>query len=119
MAPACRVCGQSLELIDTQEERWYCYKDDQLWHEKDQTWAGELTETQEEQMVRIQGQTVKYCKKCGNMLELEDKFCDGCGAEQKKVVLFQQHKTKNESEPLNESKLPTSETEPTLKREEK
>ena len=70
-------------------------------------------------MARIQGQTVRYCKKCGNTLELEDEFCDRCGAEQK-VVLFEQRKTKNEvSEPPNESELPTGATEPTLKREEK
>jgi hypothetical protein len=29
----------------------------------------------------------KFCKRCGNKLELEDQFCDKCGAEQKKKTV--------------------------------
>jgi uncharacterized membrane protein YvbJ len=29
---------------------------------------------------------MKYREKCGNRLELDDEFCDKCGAEQKKVI---------------------------------
>ena len=34
----------------------------------------------------IRAGTVKFCKKCGDQLELEDKFCGRCGAEQRKMV---------------------------------
>ena len=29
----------------------------------------------------------KFCKRCGNKLELEDESCDKCGAEQKKKTV--------------------------------
>ena len=64
-------------------DRWYCYKDDQVWLADEQKWEGQIaSESQAEQP-----QTVKYCKKCGNMLELEDEFCDKCGSGQKKIVV--------------------------------
>lgn len=54
--------------------RWYCYKDDQIW-------LGEAEQPQTQQ-----AQSTKYCKKCGNKLELEDEFCDKCGSRQKKIL---------------------------------
>ena len=44
-------------------------------------------------MEQLMQQAVKYCKNCGNTLELEDHFCDKCGAEQKRVVTLEQQKT--------------------------
>ena len=99
MAPACRVCGEPLTLIDDQEHRWYCFKDDQVWLEKERRWFREMTEDQRSQAEQrqaqqvIQKQTAKYCKKCGNKLELEDKFCDRCGAQQKRSVWVEERKT--------------------------
>ena len=36
--PTCRVCGQQMQLLDEENQRWYCYKDDQVWLEKEQRW---------------------------------------------------------------------------------
>lgn len=71
-----------MSLLDEDEQRWYCLKDDQVWLGKAQKWVGRAPQT--EQQPTQQTQAVKYCKKCGNKLELEDEFCDKCGAEQKK-----------------------------------
>jgi ribosomal protein L40E len=84
LAPACRVCGQPLELIDAQRQGWYCYEDDQIWLDKEQRWMEETTEQLEQQ------ERTKYCKKCGNRLDLQDEYCDRCGAKQMRVVRFDQ-----------------------------
>jgi hypothetical protein len=88
-------------LIDEETGKWYCYKDDQAWMGKEQRWLGETSsnEAQRKQMEQLQQekQTVKYCKKCGNRLELEDEFCDKCGAEQKRAVTLEQQKTKTQT----------------------
>jgi hypothetical protein len=39
LAPTCRVCGQQMQLLDEDEQgRWYCYKDNELWRDKEQKW---------------------------------------------------------------------------------
>ena len=103
--PTCRICGQSMQFLGEDEKgrsgsRWYCYKDDQVWVADDQRWLGQIaseaSESQAEQPQTKQTQTVKYCKKCGNQLELEDEFCDKCGkqcAKQKKIVALEQNMT--------------------------
>jgi hypothetical protein len=85
LEPLCRVCGKSLTSLGTEEDpRWYCYKDDEVWLGEEQGW---LERKQVEKPKTEQAQIVKYCKKCGNKLELEDEFCDKCGAEQKEIVV--------------------------------
>ena len=37
--PTCRICGKPLSLIDTQEQRWYCYKDDQVYFAEQNHWG--------------------------------------------------------------------------------
>lgn len=69
-----------MSLLDEEEQRYYCHKDDQLWLGRKKKWVGEIEPESK------QTQTVKYCKKCGNKLEVEDEFCDKCGAEQKGIV---------------------------------
>jgi uncharacterized membrane protein YvbJ len=71
---------------DEEQQRWYCYRDDQVWLEKEQKWKGQI-------MLPTEQHAVKYCKKCGNKLELEDAFCDRCGAKQKMVVTLDQQET--------------------------
>jgi hypothetical protein len=71
-----------MQLLDEENQQWYCYKDDQVWLGKEQKWK----EPPVEQPQTEQTQAVKYCKKCGNKLEFGDEFCDKCGAEQKKSV---------------------------------
>jgi ribosomal protein L37E len=46
----------------------------------------EKTNSKSSETKQQQTQTVKYCRKCGNMLELEDEFCDKCGSGQKKML---------------------------------
>jgi hypothetical protein len=79
--PTCRVCGQRMKLLDDEAQKWYCFKDDEVWFGKEQRW-----EEQVERPTKEQIQSVKYCKKCGNMLQLEDEFCDRCGSGQKKIL---------------------------------
>jgi hypothetical protein len=37
--PKCRVCGQSMKLLDEEKQRWYCYKDDDVYYAKEQRWG--------------------------------------------------------------------------------
>jgi hypothetical protein len=39
--PVCRTCGRQMVLLDKNEERWYCYKDDEVFLAKEQRWIGE------------------------------------------------------------------------------
>ena len=77
--PTCRVCGQPMQPLDEEGQRWYCYYDDQRWFDKEQKWLGEIKDQEQQKQT-------KYCKKCGNMLELEDEFCDRCGSGQRKSL---------------------------------
>jgi hypothetical protein len=36
--PTCRVCGQPMHLLAEEEQRYYCYKDDQVWLGKERRW---------------------------------------------------------------------------------
>ncbi len=38
----CRKCGQPMNLLDEEEQRWYCFKDDLLYVGKDQHWSDEI-----------------------------------------------------------------------------
>lgn len=81
LVPKCRVCGEPLTSLGTEEEpRWYCYKDDEIWLGEERGWHEPKPPATE------QKQTMKFCKRCGNKLELEDEFCDKCGSGQKKIV---------------------------------
>ncbi len=42
LAPTCRVCGQTLKLLDDTYEQWYCDKDCEVWFAKQQKWSGEM-----------------------------------------------------------------------------
>jgi hypothetical protein len=42
-SPACRVCGKPLVLLDKDEQRWYCYKDDIILYANRQRWNDEST----------------------------------------------------------------------------
>jgi len=70
-----------MKLLDEEEQKWYCSKDDEVWFNKEHRWQEQVKKPTTEQT-----QTVKYCKKCGNTLELEDEFCDRCGSGQKKIL---------------------------------
>jgi len=41
-APLCRQCGKPLRLLDEKGERWYCYRDDELFYGKTQSWSEPL-----------------------------------------------------------------------------
>jgi hypothetical protein len=36
--PNCRLCGQPMKLVNEAEQRWYCYKDGEVWFGKEQKW---------------------------------------------------------------------------------
>lgn len=38
--PSCRICHQPMKLLDEEEQKWYCYRDDQAWYGKEQRWQG-------------------------------------------------------------------------------
>jgi hypothetical protein len=56
--PTCRICGQPMQLlgasIDDEQQRWYCYKDDEVWLDKEQKWMGEQ---------------IPLCRVCGQPLK--------------------------------------------------
>jgi len=79
--PRCRVCRLPMRLLDEDIDKWYCFKDDQIWLGKEGKWCEPTPPRSGES-----SQEVKYCKRCGNQLELEDEFCDRCGSQQKTVV---------------------------------
>jgi len=77
--PPCGVCGKPMRLLNAAEQRWHCDTDDLTWVWKERKWVFAAPQTEQQQ-------TVKYCKKCGNVLELEDEFCDKCGSVQKNIL---------------------------------
>jgi hypothetical protein len=95
--PTCRVCGRPMVLLDEDAQRWYCDEDDQLWLGTEQKWVGRVTEI--EKRIPEQAQGVKYCKKCGNTLDVADTFCDKCGAEQKRTLTLPQIRNQVRSQP--------------------
>lgn len=40
--PNCRVCSRAMFLLDEQDGRWYCYRDDQVYLSRQQAWIGSL-----------------------------------------------------------------------------
>jgi len=41
--PECVICGRPMQLMDEDEERWYCHADDQVFLGKQNTWKPEAT----------------------------------------------------------------------------
>ena len=39
LEPTCRVCNTPLFLLDEEAQRWYCYRDDEVYYAKDQRWG--------------------------------------------------------------------------------
>lgn len=38
--PGCAVCGLGMVLLDSDNERWYCYQDDVTFYGKEERWVG-------------------------------------------------------------------------------
>lgn len=41
--PACMICSRPMKLMDEKAQRWYCYKDDQTFLAKEDSWRPEIT----------------------------------------------------------------------------
>jgi hypothetical protein len=49
----CMICGRPMQLMDEEEERWYCYTDDQVFLVKQNTWKPEVTQERLAEVKRI------------------------------------------------------------------
>jgi len=38
-SPVCRKCNQPMKLLDEEAERWYCYKDEEVYFAKTNKWG--------------------------------------------------------------------------------
>ena len=75
--PTCRVCGQPMQLLDKDEQRWYCYKDDKVWLGKEQKWQDEIPPEAEvtrkmKQLEKAKSEDLPVCRGCGRLMQLLD-----------------------------------------------
>lgn len=55
MERKCRVCGEPMKLLDEDEQKWYCYKEDQVWLDKEQKWVGRTVDEIEKIKLWMEG----------------------------------------------------------------
>jgi len=80
--PRCRTCGEPLVLVDGDEQRWYCYTDDEVYWAREQRWLGEPPPKQEIQPVLREygadtgidskGVAKPLCRQCNTPISLVD-----------------------------------------------
>ena len=75
-APFCRTCGKPLFLLDQEEQRWYCYKDDEVFYGKEYRWGRQSDATRRPAVVQV---ARKVCVNCGAAIGPGLKFCYTCG----------------------------------------
>jgi hypothetical protein len=56
-----------MKLLDEAEQRWYCYKDDQIWLGKEQRWEGTVTSNVSPAIFQ------PVCRVCGRAMTILDK----------------------------------------------
>jgi len=55
--------------LDDKEQRWYCFKDDQVFYAIKNLWTG-----------AVPAPSKQVCANCGNILAVGSRFCKECGA---------------------------------------
>ena len=75
-APVCRTCGKPLILLDEEEQRWYCYKDDEVFYAREQRWGRQSDAVLKPGIVRA---PKKVCPNCRVALSPSWRFCYNCG----------------------------------------
>lgn len=48
--PTCWMCGQPMQLLDEEGQRYYCFKDNQVCFGKEQKWVDEIEKIKQEEL---------------------------------------------------------------------